>query len=139
MDLFMKLNSRMQNTEHYFVNDTKINGKNVVEFTTVYNDMNVIPTAWYENGLACVEEVQQMASWLNKNVFQLMINNLLWKNKTDCTTELVKKRIFTTKLKTLPIKETDKIDWEFWVNEIYWSRKRAVIDYYLSEIVKLPF
>lgn len=139
MDLFMKLNSRMQNTEHYFVNDIKVNGKNVVEFTSVYNDMNVIPTAWYENGLACVEEVQQMASWLNKNVFQLMINNLLWKNKTDCTTELVKKRIFTTKLKTLPIKETDKIDWEFWVNEIYWSRKRAVIDYYLSEIVKLPF
>lgn len=139
MDLFMKLNSRMQNTEHYFVNDIKINGKNVVEFTTVYNDMNVIPTEWYENGLACVEEVQQMASWLNKNVFQLMINNLLWKNKTDCTTELVKKRIFTTKLKALPIKETDKIDWEFWVNEIYWSRKRAVVDYYLSEIVKLPF
>jgi len=139
MDLFMKLNSRMQNTEHYFVNDIKVNGKNVVEFTSVYNDMNVIPTAWYENGLACVEEVQQMASWLNKNVFQLMINNLLWKNKTDCTTELVKKRIFTTKLKALPIKETDKIDWEFWVNEIYWSRKRAVIDYYLSEIVKLPF
>ena len=139
MDLFMKLNSRMQNTEHYFVNDIKVNGKNVVEFTSVYNDMNVIPTIWYENGLACVEEVQQMASWLNKNVFQLMINNLLWKNKTDCTTELVKKRIFTTKLKALPIKETDKIDWEFWVNEIYWSRKRAVIDYYLSEIVKLPF
>ena len=139
MDLFMKLNSRMQNTEHYFVNDIKVNGKNVVEFTSVYNDMNVIPTAWYENGLACVEEIQQMASWLNKNVFQLMINNLLWKNKTDCTTELVKKRIFTTKLKALPIKETDKIDWEFWVNEIYWSRKRAVIDYYLSEIVKLPF
>lgn len=139
MDLFMKLNSRMQNTEHYFVNDIKINGKNVVEFTTVYNDMNVIPTEWYENGLACVEEVQQMASWLNRNVFQLMINNLLWKNKTDCTTELVKKRIFTTKLKALPIKETDKIDWEFWVNEIYWSRKRAVIDYYLSDIVKLPF
>lgn len=139
MDLFMKLNSRMQNTEHYFVNDIKVNGKNIVEFTSVYNDMNVIPTAWYENGLACVEEVQQMASWLNKNVFQLMINNLLWKNKTDCTTELVKKRIFTTKLKALPIKETDKIDWEFWVNEIYWSRKRAVIDYYLSEIVKLPF
>lgn len=139
MDLFMKLNSRMQNTEHYFVNDIKVNGKNVVEFTSVYNDMNVIPTAWYENGLACIEEVQQMASWLNKNVFQLMINNLLWKNKTDCTTELVKKRIFTTKLKALPIKETDKIDWEFWVNEIYWSRKRAVIDYYLSEIVKLPF
>lgn len=139
MDLFMKLNSRMQNTEHYFVNDTKINGKNVVEFTSVYNDMNVIPTEWYENGLACVKEVQQMASWLNKNVFQLMINNLLWKNKTDCTTELVKKRIFTTNLKTLPIKETDKIDWEFWVNEIYWARKRAVIDYYLSEIVKLPF
>ena len=139
MDLFMKLNSRMQNTEHYFVNDTKINGKNVIEFTSVYNDMNVIPTAWYENGLACVEEVQQMASWLNKNVFQLMIDNLLWKNKTDCTTELVKKRICTTKLKALPIKETDKIDWEFWVNELYWSRKRAVIDYYLSEIVKLPF
>lgn len=139
MDLFIKLNSKLSNTEHYFINDVKINGKNVIEFTTVYNDMNVIPAEWYENGLACVEEVQQMASWLNENVFQLMINNLLWKNKTDCTTELVKKRIFTTKLKTLPIKETDKIDWEFWVNELYWSRKRAVIDYYLSEIVKLPF
>lgn len=139
MDLFIKLNNRISDTEHYFVNDIKINGKNVIEFTTVYNDMNVIPTVWYENGLACVEEVQQMASWLNKNVFQLMINNLLWKNKTDCTTELVKKRIFTTKLKALPIKEIDKIDWEFWVNELYWARKRAVIDYYLSEIVKLPF
>lgn len=139
MDLFIRLNSKIENTEHYFINDTKINGKNVIEFTSVYNDMNVIPTEWYENGLACVSEVQQMASWLNKNVFQLMINNLLWKNKTDCTTELVKKRIFVSKLKNLPIAETNKIDWEFWVNELYWARKRAIIDYYLSDIVALPF
>lgn len=139
MDLFIRLNSKIENTEHYFINDTKINGKNVIEFTSVYNDMNVIPTEWYENGLACVSEVQQMASWLNKNVFQLMINNLLWKNKTDCTTELVKKRIFVSKLKNLPITETNKIDWEFWVNELYWARKRAIIDYYLSDIVALPF
>lgn len=139
MDLFIRLNSKIENTEHYFINDTKINGKNVIEFTSVYNDMNVIPTEWYENGLACVSEVQQMASWLNKNVFQLMINNLLWKNKTDCTTELVKKRIFVSKLKDLPIAETNKIDWEFWVNELYWARKRAIIDYYLSDIVELPF
>ena len=139
MDLFIRLNSKIKNTEHYFINDTKINGKNVIEFTSVYNDMIVIPTEWYENGLACVSEVQQMASWLNKNVFQLMINNLLWKNKTDCTTELVKKRIFVSKLKNLPIAETNKIDWEFWVNELYWARKRAIIDYYLSDIVELPF
>lgn len=139
MDLFIKLNSKLENTEYYFTNDVKINGNNIVEFTTVYNDMNVIPTDWYDNGLACVEEIQQLASWLNRNVFQLMINNLLWKNKTDCTTELVKKRIFVTMLKTLPIKETDKIDWEFWVNELYWARKRAVTDYYLSEIIELPF
>lgn len=139
MDLFIRLNSKIKNTEHYFINDTKINRKNVIEFTSVYNDMNVIPTEWYENGLACVNEVQQMASWLNKNVFQLMINNLLWKNKTDCTTELVKKRIFVSKLKDLPIAETNKIDWEFWVNELYWARKRAIIDYYLSDIVALPF
>lgn len=139
MDLFIKLNSRLANTEYYFVNDTVIKGSNVLEFTTVYNDLNVIPTNWYENGLACIAEVQQTASWLNRNVFQLMINNLLWKNKTDCTTELVKKRIFVSKLKRLSIKETDKIDWEFWVNELYWARKRAIIDYYLSDIVELPF
>lgn len=139
MDLFIKLNSKLANTEYYFINDTVIKGSNVLEFTTVYNDLNVIPTNWYENGLACITEVQQTASWLNRNVFQLMINNLLWKNKTDCATELVKKRIFVSKLKNLSIKETDKIDWEFWVNELYWARKRAIIDYYLSDIVELPF
>jgi hypothetical protein len=139
MDLFIKLNSKLEDVNYYFTNDVKINGNNIIEFTSVYNDMNVIPIEWYENGLACVKEVQQMASWLNKNVFQLMINNLLWKNKMDCTTELVKKRIFISKLKNLPITETNKIDWEFWVNELYWARKRAIIDYYLSNVVELPF
>lgn len=139
MDLFIKINSELSNPEYYFTNDVIITGTNVIEFTSVYNDLNVIPAKWYETGLACVKEVQQLANWLNKNVFQLMINNLLWKNKVNCTTELVKKRIFVTMLKTIPIKDTDKIDWEFWVNELYWARKRAVINYYLDDIIELPF
>lgn len=139
MEVFLKINSYMQNPNHFFTQDTKINGNNTLVFTSVYNDLNVIPSEWYENGLACTKEVQQEASWLNKNVFQLMINNIVWRNKTDCTTELVKKRIFVTKLKQLNIPEKAKIDWEFWVNELYWARKRAILDYYLDEIIKLPF
>lgn len=139
MDLFIKLNSELGNPEYYFMNDVIITGTNLVEFTSVYNDLNVIPAKWYETGLACVKEVQQLANWLNKNVFQLMINNLLWKNKVKCTTELVKKRIFVSMLKTVPIKDADKIDWEFWVNDLYWARKRAIINYYLNDIVELPF
>lgn len=139
MEVFINLNKRLTNPNHRFIPDTIVNKQNVIVFTTVYNDLNVIPTEWYENGLACKNEIQEAARWINKNVFQLMINNLLWKNKTDCTTELVKKRIFVTMLSKLPISNRDKIDWEFWINDLYWARKRAIVDYYLSDIVNLPF
>lgn len=139
MDLFIHINNYIKDVNFYFVNDTRIKRKNVIEFTTVYNDLNVIPTHWYETDLAQSEDVQKLASWLNKNVFQLMINNLIWKEKLDCTTELVKKRIFTNLLDKSQISKADKLIWDTWVNDLYWARKQAITDYYLDFIVKLPF
>lgn len=140
MNRFEKLNKLLRNPNHWFTPDTIQHGNNTILFTTVYNDMNVIPTKWYENGLACKKDVQNEASWLNKNVFQLMIDNLIWKNKTDSSTELVKLRIFVNKIqKSESLTDDDKLDWENWVKDLYWTRKTAVFDYYLDDIIGLPF
>lgn len=139
MELFTKLNKLIEDPNKRFIPDMQINKTNTIVFTTVYNDLSVIPTHWYDNGLAYTDFIQQEATWLNKNVFQVMIDNIIWKDKVDTTTTLVKLRIFRSKIDHLPITKIQKAEWDLWVIDLFWARTRAIFDYYLSDIVELPF
>lgn len=80
-------------------------------------------------------EVYLITKWIDKNLFKFMLENA---EMPQAKTELVHLRIAVNMILKLEyLSKEDKDVWVNWIQELYWSRKRVLHQWYLEYV--LPF
>lgn len=79
--------------------------------------------------------------WVNRRVFTPILNDLLNDDLTALQTRLVRLRIAGCMAVNVAVGLTneEKEEWRNQINQTFYVRTKVINDYYLDEIVKLPF
>lgn len=84
-------------------------------------------------------QASNIIRWINEKIFTSMLNQTLAGMNTMCSTEFVRLRIALNLIDKLDISSEQKQEWMFQLNSVYYERKKVIFEYYLREIVEIPF
>ena len=107
---------------------------------SILNDHAIIPQHLIPK--ICSNTVNRgVVKWINRKIFTTILNDLLNNNLTELKTRFVRLRIGGCMAVNVTILLTDeeKEEWRNQINQIFYERTRVINDYYLDEIIKLPF
>lgn len=82
-----------------------------------------------------------IVEWINRRIFTTILIDLLNNNLTNLKTRFVRLRIGGCMAVNVAILLTneEKEEWRNQINQIFYERTKVINDYYLDEIIKLPF
>lgn len=108
-------------------------------YVTTYfhdTDLNILPELLREASLYDIR-IKILEYWVRDNVFKYMYEHV---EPTHIKTTDTKLRIAINQISNLKSLPSDiKLYWIEWLCELYRVRTRAVMEYYVKYIVKLPF
>lgn len=145
-DLIKKLNTSLSKDCIFrldLVHSTPIrnNGTEAIRFVgyveSIVHDYSWIPKfslTWEDK-----QKVLEVVRYVNKKLFTEMLY-LVLNGKLECYTEFVRKRIVYNMIFKLDCLSTQqKEEWNYTFNKVYHKRKTAIYDYYIKEVIQLPF
>lgn len=107
---------------------------------SILNDMNVFPWNLLHFRLDKFKECKKILWWINEKIFTYELTLLCNEKKVDTITAFVRIRIAQNMIHKLNIlTEDEKEEWANLIKIIFYERLRVMINYYLTDIEKLPF
>lgn len=107
---------------------------------SILNDMNIFPWNLLHFKLDKFKECKKILWWINEKIFTYELTLLCNEKKVDTITAFVRIRIAQNMIHKLDIlTEDEKEEWANLIKIIFYERLRVMINYYLTEIEKLPF
>lgn len=120
----------------------KVRTGNNIEFLgyadSISKDISIVP----EDLIIFVStnpQASNIVRWINEKIFTSMLNQTLAGMNTIYTTEFVRLRIAANLIEKLELNAEQKTEWIFQLNSVYYERKKVISEYYLKEIVEIPF
>ena len=107
---------------------------------SIFNDQTIVPPHLRIQILSSIRN-RKTVRWINKKYAE-MINDLTMHRKQDYQTALVRLRIaacMSTSNNVIGLTDEEKEEWRNQINQIFYERTKVINDYYLDEIIKLPF
>lgn len=84
-------------------------------------------------------QMNKIVKWINEKIFTYSIH-LLAKGKYESVTESVRLRIADNLImKQDYLRKEDKLEWAGLVKDVYYNRKREMLNYYFTKIEEIPF
>lgn len=114
--------------------------KYVGKAPSILHDHAIVPqhllTKVYSN---CIN--RGIVEWINRKIFTTILIDLLNDDLTSLKTRFVRLRIGGCMAVNVAILLTneEKEEWRNQINQIFYERTKVINDYYLDEIIKLPF
>lgn len=152
-EIIKKLNEKLEDKYKFHFDiihsyTGKVNPKNglpQIEFTsyndTIINDnacmlhVDTIDYVEYKNWLT----IHKIEKWINEKIFIHNIH-LLSLGRSKSVTDSVRLRIADNLImKQEYLHKEDRIEWSYLVKEVYYARKKVMMDYYFTDILELPF
>lgn len=144
-ELVEKLNCQLS-VEHWFKLDPIYSIDNeqgnifLGRAESILNDMNIFPWNLLHFRLDKFKECKKILWWINEKIFTYELTLLCNKKKVDTITAFVRIRIAQNMIHKLNIlTEDEKEEWANLIKIIFYERLRVMINYYLTDIEKLPF
>lgn len=107
---------------------------------SILNDMNVFPWNLLHFRLDKFKECKKILWWINEKIFTYELTLLCNEKKVDTITAFVRIRIAQNMIHKLNIlTEDEKEEWANLIKIIFYERLRVMINYYLTDVEKLPF
>lgn len=107
---------------------------------SIKNDQTIVPKTLRIQILSNLHNLSTV-TWINKK-YENMLNLLLKGKKHDYRTDLVRLRIAVCMATNNNIKgltDEEKEEWRQHIIKIFYDRNLVIMNYYLEEIIKLPF
>lgn len=126
------------NIDYRATSQTFIKGKTYNNILLTNEDGAVITENWIIRKQH-IPSISYIIRWLQDKLFTPMILNAA---KKDIKTELVRLRIAINMIYSLDNKTLTQKEKNIWVEgikDLYWNRKRAIIDWRLKYVDKVPF
>ena len=144
-ELIEKLNCQLP-VEHWFKLDPIYSIDNeqgnifLGRAESILNDMNVFPWNLLHFRLDKFKECKKILWWINEKIFTYELTLLCNEKKVDTITAFVRIRIAQNMIHKLNIlTEDEKEEWANLIKIIFYERLRVMINYYLTDVEKLPF
>ena len=107
---------------------------------SIKHDQAIVPETLRIQILSSIHNLGTV-TWMNKK-YENMLKLLLQSKKHDYQTDLVRLRIAVCMATSNNIKgltDEEKEEWRQHIVKIFYDRNLVIMNYYLEEIVKLPF
>ena len=86
-----------------------------------------------------IMQMYKIVKWINEKIFTSSLR-LLARGKYESVTEAVRLRIADNLIMKRPyLRKEDKIEWASLVKDVYYARKREMLNYYFTKIEAIPF
>lgn len=103
---------------------------------SILNDITIVPE---KDKMVYICTQKEIIKWINREIFTRIITDLQTKGKVNVSTLDVKVRIALCKIDNTNLTLEQKREWFDTLKEVYKNRLKGCLEYYLKEIVKLPF
>lgn len=119
-------------------------GSKPVEFVcysdSIFKDTSILPHNFTWDKTASQKLViMNMVIYINRSLFTESIKRLLVNKPVSQQTIFVRLRIIINMIDKLDLRTSDKLEWQEHLRIITRIREKAFFDYYLSEIIEIPF
>lgn len=119
-------------------------GSKLAEFVcyndSILKDTSILPHNFTWDKTASQKLViMNMVIYINRSLFTESIERLLINKPVSQQTIFVRLRIIINMIDKLDLRTSDKLEWQEHLRIITRIREKVFFDYYLSEIIQIPF
>lgn len=107
---------------------------------SIFKDTSILPHNFTWDKTASQKLViMNMVIYINRSLFTESIERLLVNKPVSQQTIFVRLRIIINMIDKLDLRTSDKLEWQEHLRIITRIREKVFFDYYLSEIIQIPF
>lgn len=107
---------------------------------SILKDMSVIPYNFFWDKTSTQKIIiTNLIIYINRSLFTEALDKLLNNKPLSQQTIFVRLRIIINMIDKLDLRSSDKLEWQEHLRLITRVREKAFFDYYLDEIIQVPF
>lgn len=107
---------------------------------SILKDTNILPYNFmWDKTISQKLIIMNMVIYINRSLFTEQIERLLNNKPSSQQTIFVRLRIIINMIDKLDLRSSDKLEWQEHLRLITKVREKAFFDYYLNEIIQIPF